>query len=170
MSICHRLIFAVSLLLVLAACKESSRTDAPVVRAKPIMHDSLVVPADGCYHGSSTSGGDSISVQLRGGSGSNEINGEMIVTIPEKDRRSGTLHGKFDANGIVRATYYFMQEGVRDSIRVQFAQDARGMRALRLRPSAYESRSGREYPDTSTGFSIILKPVPCDQSAFAGKP
>jgi hypothetical protein len=109
----------------------------------------------GCYLGHQSAGGDSILVQLDA-----QLNGRMEISIPEKDRRSGTLQGIAGTDGIVRATYRFTQEGMTDSIQVQFRQEP-GSNALQLRPSAYDPASGREYPDSSKDFSLVLSAIPC---------
>lgn len=119
------------------------------------------VPSAGCYLGGETRRGDSIMIRISDGFDGASIRGEMEVVIHEKDRRSGTWRGTFGADGVVRAAYTFLQEGATETIGIQFTRMG-GENGLVLRPSAYDSVTGKEYPDSTRDFSTRLNGVPCE--------
>lgn len=147
-------------LLFLAACHEPEQPrDAA---AAPAVTASGTDPVPGCYLAHLTNSADSILLNLET-AGNGRIRGQLRLAIAGKDARNGALDGVRGADGVIRAVYRFMQEGVRDSVRLQLRHGDGPMEPMELRPSAYDPVTGREYPDSSKPFSILLQPVPCPE-------
>ena len=146
-----------AILIFLTACDgpASTPSEAPV--------EGLSILEPGCYLGHQSAGGDSILLRIETVNGL-ELSGNLLITIPEKDRRTGTFRGTLGTDGVVRAAYTFMQEGVTDSIHLQFMRDSESGTGLALRPPAYDPGSGREYPDSSKPFTIRLRKQACEAS------
>ena len=86
------------------------------------------------------------------------VSGTMDIILHEKDSRRGRLRGTLGKDGIIRADYYFMQEGMTDTVPLQFRLEED---AILLRPAIYDPATGRERPDTSKGFADRLNKVAC---------
>jgi len=90
------------------------------------------------------------------------VSGEMYWFPAEKDRRNGTLSGT-KTGDTMSLVWSFMQEGMQDTIRLEFK--LRG-NILTQKPSIYNATSGRELTDDKSGYTIILKSVDCATLRF----
>ncbi|MVN89597.1 hypothetical protein [Mucilaginibacter aquatilis] len=114
---------------------------------------------DGCY--AKVSGQqmkDTLFVKLH--VENDKVSGDMMETIFEKDRRKGTISGTIEKDNIIKATWTFMQEGMTDSMKVAFRLTHAG---LMQQPLKVDAATGRQVPDTSSPYSILLKPADCNK-------
>jgi hypothetical protein len=148
-------------LLFLAACGNAEPPRESAAEPPVVAPDSD--PAPGCYLGHQSNTADSIQLRLEPAT-AGSIRGTLRISIAEKDSRNGEIYGTRDADGIFRTVFHFMQEGVTDSIQMQFRHLGDKAQPIEFRASAYDAQTGREYPDTSKDFSsgaIQLRPVAC---------
>jgi len=143
--------------LSLCACNDTSRTDAN----KDTLQNARTAPAPGdgsvCFQRISGSGmRDTTRVRLD--MQGSQVTGTMDVILYEKDSRRGSLSGARDSDGIIRVAYSFMQEGMQDTLSLEFrlTEDA-----LLQRPAVYDPVTGRERPDTAAAFGNKMDKVAC---------
>ncbi|RCH55821.1 hypothetical protein DJ568_03430 [Mucilaginibacter hurinus] len=111
---------------------------------------------DNCYlHTDGTAAQDSTKVHLI--IKDNKVTGEMEWLPMEKDSRSGTLEGTREGNTI-KAVWRFMQEGMADSLAVEF--DVSGDK-LAQKPLVVNTASGRQQTDISAGYTVTFTEVSC---------
>lgn len=143
-------------LMILAACGDPN----PGVDQRRVPPQRTPSPSSQetyCFQGISGSGNrdtTTVRMDLRG----TELSGTMEVVLHEKDRRNGRFKGTIDPDSVIRAEYRFMQEGMQDTIPIQFRLTPD---ALMQRRAAYDPASGREYPDSASAFGSPLSRVPC---------
>jgi hypothetical protein len=85
------------------------------------------------------------------------VNGEMTDQIQEKDRRRGNIKGAIDNNKI-EAVFVYMQEGIMDSLEVEFKLTGD---ALLQKPLTYNKTTGRQLTDTAANYEIKLNKIAC---------
>lgn len=120
---------------------------------------------DYCFlHTDGTSNQDTTAVHLLLKAGN--VTGEMKWLPKEKDSRKGTLNGKIKGNEIT-AVWNFMQEGVKDSIRVAFKLSPQ---QLAQKPLKVDAASGKQETDESADYTLIYKLDNCSQFKSTGKP
>lgn len=149
-----------SALLVVTACNEAPKTEATVPA-----NDTADVSLSGCYLGNTGNSQDSLQLRLHSGS-PDEILGDLRIALKEKDQRVGAIRGLRGNDGIYRATFWFMQEGMTDSIRMHFRVVRGATPVIELRPSGFDPATAREYPDSSKPFSIQLLMHDCKDTSL----
>jgi len=140
-------------LLIVTACGETQHRDSSTAASTASIATAALPP--GCYADSA----GIISLMLDSATANGQVSGSLRIAIPEKDARNGDIRGLRGPDGIVRAVYRFMQEGVTDSITMHFRQRDGDARTLDLRASAYDAQTGREYPDSSQAFPANTVPL-----------
>ena len=96
-----------------------------------------------------TQGKDSTSVELL--VKDNKVTGHLNWMPYEKDSRKGILEGTIK-NDTIRATWSFMQEGMKDTIGVNFLLKGE---TLAQKPLKFNSKTGREQTDETTGYTLV---------------
>jgi hypothetical protein len=137
--------------LFLAACTSSSKKEVTdTLNSKDTVASNGKDTADVysvCFlH---TMGKDSTAVELM-------IKGENVTGnlnwLPyEKDSRKGILAGTIK-NDTIHAKWSFMQEGMKDTIGVNFLLKGE---TLAQKPLKFNSKTGREQTDESAGYTIL---------------
>ena len=95
------------------------------------------------------------------------INGEKVsgrfASFPyQKDSRIGLISGK-KRGEIIRATWYYQQEGIDDSLAVEFMlKDNK----LLQKQSTLNDITGREYLSDTASFSLEFQNRDCQQTRF----
>jgi len=85
------------------------------------------------------------------------VSGEMIWMPFEKDSRKGKLLGT--KNGpLINVLWTFMQEGMQDSIRLQFKYDGDH---LHQKPLMFNETTSREETNNNSPYTTDLEPVNC---------
>ncbi len=83
-----------------------------------------------------------------------KVSGQMYWHPFEKDNRKGTLSGTLKAD-TVNAVWSFMQEGMQDTIGLQFLIKGDN---LMQKPLKLNTQTGREQTDQSAGFTLKYQP------------
>lgn len=83
-----------------------------------------------------------------------KVSGQMYWHPFEKDSRKGALTGTMKGD-TVNAVWTFMQEGMQDTLAVQFL--VKGS-SLMQKPLKLNAKTGREQTDNSAGFTVAYKP------------
>lgn len=89
------------------------------------------------------------------------VTGEFISLPFEKDSRKGTLRGKKTGSEI-KAIWIFKQEGITDSLPVQFTLKSN---FLRQKPYGVDKVTGREFLADSAAYSIVFQKINCTFSS-----
>jgi hypothetical protein len=89
----------------------------------------------------------------------NRVSGDMSWLPKEKDRHKGTLSGKLKGDKII-AVWRFMQEGMKDTLAVEFKLSAQG---LDQKPMNLNTATGREQINTQADYSVIYKLDNCEK-------
>ncbi|MBC8032721.1 MAG: hypothetical protein H7Y03_01140, partial [Chitinophagaceae bacterium] len=88
-----------------------------------------------------------------------DVTGTFSTSIYEKDTRKGTYAGTM-RDSIVRAVWSFTQEGIKDSLPIEFKVEGNSVVQKRF---SYDSKTGREFiADTST-YRDRFQQVACGQ-------
>ena len=87
-----------------------------------------------------------------------KVSGDMKWVPKEKDSRKGTLLGTIQGNDI-KGVWTFMQEGMTDSLAVEFKLSAQ---QLAQKPSVYDQKTGREQLNESADYTLIYKLDNCE--------
>lgn len=137
--------------LLLAACTSSSKTEVTdtVVKRDTVVKDGkdTAVVYSVCFL--QTQGKDSTSVELL--VKDNKVTGHLNWMPYQKDSRKGTLEGTLK-NDTIRATWSFMQEGMKDTLDVNFL--LRG-ETLAQKPLKLNTKTGREQTDEAAGYAVV---------------
>ena len=86
-----------------------------------------------------------------------KVTGDMRNIIFEKDSRKGTLQGELK-NRTVNAVWTFMQEGMTDTLNLEFQLDEG---YLMQRPLKLNTKTGREQTDRGSDKWVKLSPANC---------
>jgi hypothetical protein len=114
---------------------------------------------DGCYmYVSGNQMKDTLYVQLH--VQNNKVSGKMIDDIYEKDSRKGTIAGTMKADNTINAVWTFMQEGMTDTMTVDFRLNHS---ALFKKPFKADMSTGRQVTDAAANYTIELKPTDCNK-------
>jgi len=114
---------------------------------------------DGCYlYTSGNQMRDTLYVQLH--IQNNKVSGKMSNEIFEKDARKGTLTGTMSADKSIKAVWAYMQEGVKDTMAVEFRLNHT---SLLQKPLKTDAATGREVTDHAAQYTIELKPTDCNK-------
>jgi len=114
---------------------------------------------DGCYiKASGQQMKDTLYVQLH--IQNNKVSGRMIESIFEKDSRKGTLEGTLQPDKSIKAVWTFMQEGMTDTLAVDFRLDHTG---ITQKPYKVNTSTGRQVTDATAPYSIKLEPADCNK-------
>ncbi|WP_374951755.1 hypothetical protein [Mucilaginibacter sp.] len=89
----------------------------------------------------------------------NKVSGDMSWLPKEKDRRKGTLLGTLEGDNI-KAVWSFMQEGMKDTLAVEFKLSAQ---ELAQKPMNLNTKTGREQVNTKADYSVIYKLDNCEK-------
>jgi hypothetical protein len=87
-----------------------------------------------------------------------KVNGEMSWLPKEKDSKKGLLTGTLNGN-IIKAVWTFNQEGVKDTMNVEF--QLRG-NALAQKPYKYDTKTGRQQTNGAAEFSVLYSMKNCN--------
>ena len=93
----------------------------------------------------------------------NKVSGDMSWLPKEKDKRKGTLLGVLKGDKI-NAVWTFMQEGMRDTLAIEFKLSAQ---QLAQKPMKLNATTGREQLDKKSDYSIVYQLDNCEK--FKGK-
>lgn len=85
------------------------------------------------------------------------VSGELNYLPYEKDSRKGTISGSRNGN-LIKAVWRYMQEGIADSISVEFKLD--GDRLLQKNLSV-DPKTGRQYTNETSGYTMEYTKVEC---------
>lgn len=100
-----------------------------------------------------TEGKDSTSIEfvIQG----DKLTGQMNWLPYQKDSRKGTLDGVIKDN-IIKAKWSFMQEGMKDTLNLDFLfKDSK----LSQKPLKLNTKTGRDQTDESAGYSLAYRSV-----------
>jgi hypothetical protein len=89
----------------------------------------------------------------------NRVSGDMSWLPKEKDKRKGTLSGKLNGDKI-RAVWSFMQEGMKDTLAVEFKLSAQ---ELAQKPMNLNTATGREQLSIRADYSVKYKLDNCEK-------
>lgn len=150
-----------SLLLFSAFIPFASCNEHPPQGNESGLNDTASAPPTGCFLGHAGNSSDTLQLRLDPAS-ADGIRGDFRIALKEKDQRIGSIQGIRGTDGIYRATFRFMQEGMTDSVQLHLREGTSGTPSMELRPSAYDAVTGREYPDSAQPFSIRLVKRDCE--------
>jgi hypothetical protein len=154
-------------LLGLASCSSNgTKNSVDTVRGTNNQKDTsqatmLNTPAQNmeyCFiHTDGTNAQDTTAVHLI--INANKVSGDMCWLPKEKDKRKGTLSGRLNGDKI-RAVWRFMQEGMKDTLAVEFKLSAQ---KLAQKPINLNAATGREQVNTKADYSVIYKLDNCEK-------
>lgn len=150
-------------LSIMAACnsspQEQDNTDTVNSKQKIKRGKISKRTQDGCYiKVSGPQMKDTLFVQMH--IEKDKVSGQMIESIFEKDSRKGTLEGAMQPDKTIKAVWTFMQEGMTDSIAVNFKLDHTG---LMQQPLKVDAATGRQVTDVAAPYSVKLEPADCNK-------
>lgn len=109
-----------------------------------------------CFiHTDGTSAQDTTAVHLV--INANKVSGDMNWMPKEKDSRKGKLLGTLDGDNI-KAVWSFMQEGMKDSIALEFKLSSQ---QLAQKPLVFNSSDGRQQTDIKSGYTVMYNMDNC---------
>jgi hypothetical protein len=118
-----------------------------------------------CFiHTDGTSAQDTTAIHLV--INANKVSGDMKWIPKEKDSRKGTLSGTMNGNTI-NAVWSFMQEGMQDTMAVEFKLAAQ---QLSQKPLKLNTSTGREQLDKNADYTITYKLDNCGTFKATPKP
>ncbi len=83
-----------------------------------------------------------------------KVSGQMYWHPFEKDSRKGALNGTIKGD-TVNAVWTFMQEGMQDTMAVQFLVKGN---SLMQKPLVVNTKTGREQTNNNSGYTVAYKP------------
>lgn len=98
---------------------------------------------------------DSTKIQLD--INGNVVSGTMIWLPAEKDSRKGKLYGTI-TDGVVKASWTYMQEGMENSLPVEFMLKDE---SLKQKKSKYDNVTGEESLDEKSDYELVYQKVEC---------
>jgi hypothetical protein len=165
-----RNLLIVSILLLTAACNSSTSTgsvsDTSVTTADTMADRPRIPEAgtnttagkqdlsawDACYLHLEGRDSTTLKLRMRG-----SVEGEFNWIPAEKDARRGTIVARISGD-MIKGTWTFMQEGMKDSLPVEFR-----LKGTRLYQQQYKANpsTGRQYLDAASPFDIVFEKVGC---------
>jgi predicted SnoaL-like aldol condensation-catalyzing enzyme len=137
--------------LFLAACTSSTKTEVTdtVANHNTIVNDGkdTAVVYSVCFLHTQAKDTTSVELMVK----DNKVTGHLNWMPYEKDSRKGTLEGTLK-NDTIRATWSFMQEGMKDTIGVNFLLKGE---TLAQKPLKFNSKTGREQTDEAAGYTLV---------------
>lgn len=153
--------FALTITTLCGACKSSSKenTGGDTTQSKRKKGKISKRTQDGCYlYTSGNQMRDTMYVQLH--IQDNKVSGKMSNEIFEKDSRKGTLTGTMNTDKSINAVWTFMQEGMKDSMAVEFRLNHT---SLLQKPLKTDAATGKEVTDHTSPYTIELRPTDCNK-------
>jgi hypothetical protein len=150
----------------LASCAGNGTKTADTVKTDSAATDTsntvqLNTPAQNmeyCFvHTDGASAQDTTAVHLV--INANKVSGEMNWIPKEKDKRKGTLAGTINGN-VIKAVWSFMQEGMKDTMAVEFKLSAQ---QLAQKPFVVNNATGRQQLDTKADYSVLYNLDNCSR-------
>lgn len=138
----------------LLSCGDQSQTDTNPPANETGQQPDTPTSKDYCFR--QLTGKDTLRVHLH--VEGDKVTGNMDNLPDQKDARRGNITGVI-AGDEINAVWHFQQEGMNDSIAVNFKLTPE---ALKQRPFVINQSSGREEPDTKADYTISIPKVACD--------
>ena len=140
------LLFAAA--ITITSCSSNSKQETvndtlAVSHEAPIAHALCFLLTEGKNNTDSTS----IELVIKG----NKVTGLMNWLPYQKDSRKGTLAGTL-SNNIINTTWTFMQEGMKDTLNLQFKLDSA---VLLQKPLKLNAQTGRQQTDAAANFTLV---------------
>jgi len=152
----NSLIIPFAVALSLAACTSPEGTESPadtVVNVDTVAKSMDVEAASMCYlrtEGKDNKDTTSIELLIK----DKKLTGQMYWHPFEKDSRKGTLSGTLKGD-TVNAVWSFMQEGMQDTLGLQFLIQGDN---LMQKPLKLNTKTGREQTDNTAGYTLLHHP------------
>lgn len=152
----NNLIIPVSIALAMAACTSSEKKENigdTVINATTPATPTEVEATSLCFlrtDGKTNKDTTSIELVIK----DDKVSGQMYWHPFEKDSRKGTLSGTKKGDS-VNVVWSFMQEGMQDTIGLQFLLKEEN---LMQKPLKLNTQTGREQTDQSAGFTLEYRP------------
>ena len=152
--------------LALASCTGNGKKNGNTLQAKNGQGDTsyaskLNTPAQNmeyCFiHTDGTNAQDTTAVHLV--INADKVSGDMSWLPKEKDKRKGTLTGILNGDNI-KAVWSFMQEGMKDTLAVEFKLSAQ---QLAQKPVYVNSATGREQLNAKADYTVMYKLDNCEK-------
>ncbi len=152
-----RLLMIPLLFVLFTSCSESA--DTGIEKPKEEKSEPVTAVTErACYRRlDGTKNQDTTSIEIS--NKANVITGKLDWKPFEKDRRSGKFSAILAGN-VMKGVWVFMQEGIMDSIPVEFKLSGD---TLFRRPSKVDKKNGRELIDSTADYSIPFIAVSCRQ-------
>jgi hypothetical protein len=151
----NSLVIPMVIAVTMAACTSSSENkesiDDTVINGDTLA--TLVEATSMCFlrtEGKASKDTTSIELVIK----DNKVSGQMYWHPFEKDSRKGTLNGTLKGD-TVNAVWSFMQEGMQDTLGMQFLINEGN---LSQKPLKLNTQTGREQTDQSAGFTLKYRP------------
>jgi hypothetical protein len=141
--------------LAFASCTgDATRTaDTVTTKGDTSLTTTINTPAQNmeyCFvHTDGTSAQDTTAVHLV--INADKVSGNMNWVPKEKDKRKGTLAGTLNGN-VIKAVWSFMQEGMKDTMAVEFKLSAQ---QLAQKPYVMNTANGRQQLNKNAHYTIL---------------
>ena len=134
-------------MLFLAACSSSDKKSA---QADSLANKDTLAKAKASYPLCflNKQGKDSTSMELA--VNGNKVSGQMNWLLYQKDSRKGAIEGTI-SNDTIHATWSFTQEGMKDTLKLNFLFKNN---QLSQKPLKLNTKTGREQTDEAAGYNI----------------
>ncbi|MEO8887031.1 MAG: hypothetical protein ABI367_13280 [Mucilaginibacter sp.] len=141
-----KLITLLAMLLIISSCSTNENSDNAKngTTVKPPIASAL------CFlltEGNNNRDSTSIELVIK----NNKVTGSMNWLPYQKDSRKGSLTGTIN-NNIIQANWSFMQEGIKDTLNLQFMLDST---RLLQKPLKANTQSGRQQTDALASYTLI---------------
>ncbi|TWR29006.1 hypothetical protein FPZ43_12145 [Mucilaginibacter pallidiroseus] len=152
-------------MLALASCAGNAKKDGDTTANAGQDTTAVVTAAETpaqnmeyCFvHTDGTSAQDTTAVHLMIDNG--KVSGDMNWMPKEKDSRKGTLSGTMQGD-IIKATWTFMQEGMKDTMAVEFKLSSQQLAQKAL---VYNKTNGRQQTDAKSDYQVIYNLDNCNR-------
>lgn len=151
-------ILSSALLFACTSGNKSAGEDSTIndTTAAVVTNPQNTAPGEACFlhiEGSAHQDSTKVHVIING----NKVTGDMQWLPAEKDSRKGTLAGTQEGN-VIKAVWTFMQEGMQDTLAVEF--DFPGDE-LKQKPLKANPTNGRQQTDAAANYTVTFKKVDC---------
>ena len=150
----NTLIIPAVIAIALASCASPQENDG--IGDTVVNSDTLAKPVEAtsmCFlrtEGKSNQDTTSIELVIK----DNNVTGQMYWHPFEKDSRKGALNGTIKGD-TVNAVWTFMQEGMKDTLGLQFLIKGDN---LMQKPLILNTQTGRQQTDNAAGFTLLHHP------------